>query len=60
MQTIDMAAASVLGKSISGRDGMYWDFYRDYFISGTVFNKEKFRNFRLLDPDGVLTVFSTK
>lgn len=46
MTTIDTAAkeSGSLGKAITGRDGIFWDFYRDYFISGTVFNKEKFKN----------------
>jgi hypothetical protein len=46
MTTIDTAALKEgsLGKSITGREGIFWDFYRDYFISGTVFNKEKFKN----------------
>ena len=44
MSTVDKAAKSGLGKEISGRDGIFWDFYKDYFISGTVFNKEKFLN----------------
>ncbi|MDQ5986529.1 MAG: hypothetical protein CSYNP_02259 [Syntrophus sp. SKADARSKE-3] len=33
-----------LGKAITGRDGIFWDFYRDYFIIGEVFNKKKFLN----------------
>jgi hypothetical protein len=46
MTTIDTAAVreGSFGKSITGRDGIFWDFYRDYFISGTVFNKDKFKN----------------
>ena len=46
MATIDTAAQKdgSLGKAITGRDGVYWDFYRDYFISGTVFNNLKFKN----------------
>ena len=46
MTTIDKAALGEgsLGKTISGREGIFWDFYRDYFISGIVFNKEKFKN----------------
>ncbi len=44
MATIDKAALSGLGKVISGRNGIFWDFYQDYFISGVVFNKEKFGN----------------
>lgn len=44
MTTIDKAALSGLGKVITGRDGIFWDFYRDYFISGIVFNNEKFKN----------------
>ncbi|MEI7673100.1 MAG: hypothetical protein WCK00_13395, partial [Deltaproteobacteria bacterium] len=44
MTTIDTAALKELGKTVSGRDGLYWDFYRDYFISGIVFNKDKFKN----------------
>lgn len=46
MNTIDSAATreGSLGKAITGRDGIFWDFYRDYFISGTVFNREKFKN----------------
>jgi hypothetical protein len=44
MTSIDTAANKALGKDISGRGGIYWDFYRDYFISGSVFNKDKFKN----------------
>ena len=46
MTTIDKAALTdgSLGKSITGRDGIFWDFYRDYFISGNLFNKDKFLN----------------
>jgi len=44
MTTIDTAAAASLGKTVSGREGIYWDFYRDYFISGSIFNKNKFMN----------------
>jgi hypothetical protein len=52
MNTIDNAATTTgsLGKAISGRDGIFWDFYRDYFISGIVFNRDKFKN--LPDRDG--------
>lgn len=41
MRTIDKAASTAgsLGKSISGREGIFWDFYLDYFINGSVFNK---------------------
>jgi hypothetical protein len=44
MTTIDTAAAAGLGKPVSGRGGIYWDFYRDYFISGSIFNKTRFMN----------------
>jgi hypothetical protein len=44
MATIDKAALNGFGKVISGRNGIFWDFYQDYFISGVVFNKEKFGN----------------
>jgi hypothetical protein len=46
MTTIDTAALKEgsLGKTITGRDGIFWDFYRDYFITGIVFNKDKFKN----------------
>jgi len=44
MDTIDTAALSGFAKKITGRDGIFWDFYKDYFISGTVFNKGKFKN----------------
>jgi hypothetical protein len=46
MTTMDTAAKEngALGKAITGRDGIFWDFYRDYFISGIVFNKGKFKN----------------
>jgi hypothetical protein len=44
MTTIDTAAAAGLGKAITGRDGIFWDFYRDYFIIGNVFNRDKFKN----------------
>lgn len=44
MTSIDTAAAAEMGKSVSGRDGIYWDFYRDYFVSGSIFNKTRFMN----------------
>lgn len=44
MTTIDAAAQKGFEKNITGREGIYWDFYRDYFISGVAFNKEKFKN----------------
>jgi len=46
MTTVDTAALKdgSLGKTITGRDGIFWDFYRDYFITGIVFNKDKFKN----------------
>ncbi len=44
MDTIDTAALGGLAKKITGRDGIFWDFYKDYFIAGTVFNKGKFKN----------------
>jgi len=44
MTTIDNAALKDLGKTISGREGLFWDFYKDYIISGIIFNKNKFNN----------------
>jgi len=44
MVNIDNAAATALGKTISGRDGIYWEFFRDYFVSGQLFNMDKFKN----------------
>jgi hypothetical protein len=44
MTTIDAAAQRGFEKTITGREGIYWDFYWDYFISGVVFNKDKFKN----------------
>lgn len=41
MRTIDKAATTSgsLDKSISSSEGIFWDFYMDYFIGGTVFNR---------------------
>ncbi len=44
MTTIDTAATQKIGKAVSGPNGLFWDFYYDYFIAGTVFNKNKFLN----------------
>lgn len=44
MDALSTSANTNLGKVLTGRDGLYWDFYRDYFISGNVFNKNKFLN----------------
>jgi len=39
MTNIDTPALGKLGKPISGRNGIFWDFYRDYIITGNTFNK---------------------
>ncbi|MBF0363406.1 MAG: hypothetical protein HQK49_20460 [Oligoflexia bacterium] len=44
LNTIDRAANATIGKNITGTSGIFWDFYRDYFIAGVVFNKNKFLN----------------
>jgi|GEM_PF-3317668 len=44
MSDLNTAASSALSKTLVGRDGLYWAFYRDYFISGNVFYKDKFLN----------------
>jgi hypothetical protein len=44
MDSLSTSANTNLGKLLTGREGLYWDFYRDYFISGNVFNKAKFLN----------------
>jgi hypothetical protein len=51
MTTIDAAAQKGFEKTITGREGIYWDFYWDYFISGVVFNKDKFKNLPFRDSD---------
>lgn len=44
MASMDTAASEKLGKSVSGRNGIFWDFYRDYFIAGNTFNQNRFLN----------------
>jgi hypothetical protein len=44
MTSLDTVATAALGKSVSGPNGIFWDFYEDYFISGKVFNKNNFLN----------------
>lgn len=44
LTSMDTAALEKLTKTVSGRNGIFWDFYRDYFIAGNAFNKIKFLN----------------
>ncbi|MFH0801866.1 MAG: hypothetical protein V2A78_05700 [bacterium] len=44
MSDLNTAASSTLSKTLVGRDGLYWEFYKDYFISGNIFYKDKFLN----------------
>ncbi|MRR18246.1 MAG: hypothetical protein EG826_17535 [Deltaproteobacteria bacterium] len=44
MTNIDAAATATIGKALSGPEGLFWDFYYDYFIAGIIFNKDKFLN----------------
>jgi len=41
---MDASASEKLGKAVSGRNGIFWDFYRDYFIEGNTFNQNRFLN----------------